>query len=378
MILTGVLALAGLGGAPTLAADVQPRRHTLFLDFGGGPLGPGDGVGEATCVTSSFLYPIFLGSGRAAELALVEAQRVMAPYGVRVVGERPPSPLPFTHVRVGGEPLTLGLDEKLNGLSCEVDCDDGARLDTVFVFADKWIDRASLDEQDEDLLALQVGRIAVHEAAHAWGLEHTGGSESIMARFPSAAVPSFVQGCQALDLDHDTQCAESRTRHCPGGEQDAHAELLALFGDGSPDLSPPHAEIVWPPDGHALRPGDVLMVEVEVSDDHHSLGWSLEVPELQWRHESTEPGAHALELAIPEGTWTLRLEAIDHDRNVAEARAVITAEAIAEPPEGASESVARCACRSDGRPPWSGWALLLVLARRRRRRRAGTSSRVGG
>lgn len=366
-----VLAMGGLADAPQPAAAVSARRHTVFLDFGGGELSPGEGPEQATCVTSEFIYPIFLGSERAASIAVEEAQRLMAPYGVRVVGERPPSPLPFTHVRVGGEPLTLGLDPKLNGLSCDVDCDDQGRSDTVFVFADKWIERAWLPDEDEDYLAVQIGRISIHEAAHAWGLEHTGGSESIMSRFPSAAVPAFVEGCQELDIDGDAECPDVHSRHCSSGWQDAHAELLALFGDGTPDVTPPRAEILWPPDGLTLEPGDVLTVELEVADDHEGLGWLLEVPELDWQVESTEPGAHALELVIPEGRWTLHLVAIDHDRNLGEAEVVITAESAEAPLPPPAEPTAQCACRqtNDSSSSW-GIALLLIALVRRRRHQA--------
>ncbi|MEX1366920.1 MAG: hypothetical protein AB1Z98_27585 [Nannocystaceae bacterium] len=363
------VALAVLGASPAAAAE--PRRTTVFLDFGGGLLSPGQGGGEASCVTGQFRYPMFLGSQRAAQLALDEARRLLAPYGVRVVGQRPPSPLPFTHVRVGGEPQTLGLDPRLNGLSCEVDCDDQLRPDTVFMFADKWVDRVTLSELEEDQLALQIGRIAIHEAAHAWGLEHTGGSESIMARFPTASVPSFVVGCQPLDLDEAAQCPQVHARTCPEGAQDADAELRALFGDGEPDTTPPQVEIVWPPDGLELRAGDELTVQVTVQDDYPGFGWVLEVPQLDWRHESIEPGEHELSLVVPQGRWTLELAAIDHDRNVGEAAVTFVAtveDAEVEEPVGGSQ--ASCACGQGPGATGGGlaWLLLLGLGLTGRRR----------
>jgi hypothetical protein len=374
-----VEAVGGLLEAIAEAA-AGARRTTVFLDFGGGLLGPGDdsSLGQSTCVPSEFIYPIFLGSERAAELAVAEARRVVAPYGVRVVAERPPAHLPYTHVRVGGDPTTLGLDPKLNGLACDVDCDDRSHRDTVFMFSEKWMQTAALDLVDEETRAVQVGRIAMHEAAHGWGLEHAGASESVMARFPSTGEPTFVEGCQPLDIDADVECPEARGRYCSEGQQDAHAELRALFGDGELDVVPPHAVILWPPDGHVLAPGETLTVEVEVGDDYEGFGWMLEVPELGWEHVARDSEQTEVALVVPQGRFTLRLEVLDHDRNVGEAEVTFEArgpavEEDAEPPGARAE----CACKGAGNGGSSAWwvAMVLALGLRRVRPRGCSLSR---
>lgn len=366
----GLGALACLALAPPIAAAAGPRRATVFLDFGGGVLRSGDdsSQGQASCVSGDFVYPIFLGSERAAELAVAEARRLVAPYGVRVVSQRPPAHLPYVHVRVGGHPEALDLDDKLNGLACDVDCDDRARRDTVFMFAEKWVPSAALAELDEAGRALQVGRIAIHEAGHSWGLEHAGGTESVMARFPSAGEPVFVDGCLPLDIDHDSECPQARGRHCAGVEQDAHAELLAMFGDGEADTVAPHAAIVWPPPGHVLEPGQTLTVEVEVGDDHEGFGWMLEVPELGWEHVPQEVDATTLELVVPEGRFTLRLEVLDHDRNVGEAEVTFEARWPEEAQPERAGPQAECACKGAGQGGAGAWWAVLALALRRRPR----------
>ncbi len=351
------------------SASAEPRRATVFLDFGGGVVEPGPdaSLDQASCVTDPFIYPIFLGSERASQLAVAEARRLLAPYGVRVVAQRPPPHLPYTHVRVGGEAEALGLDPKLNGLACDVDCDDRSHRDAVFMFSDKWIPSAAQAEADEDQLAVQIGRIAIHEAAHAWGLEHTGGTDSVMARFPSAGVPTFVVGCQALDLDEDSECPQARARHCAEGQQDADAELTALFGSGESDDVAPRAEILWPPDGHVIEPGATLEIEVEVGDDHEGFGWMLEVPELDWQWVARGPDPVIPPLVIPQGVWTLRLEAIDHDRNVGEAFTRIEARPLArvEPPVSSAQAECACTNRPPTAVPWL-WGLMVWVARRRR------------
>jgi len=374
----GLGVLFGLAMLPATSQAEGSRRTTVFLDFGGGPIGPGgdSSLGQATCVPAEFLYPMFLGSERASKIALAEAQRLAAPFGVRVVAERPPAHLPYTHVRVGGDPASLGLDPKLNGLACDVDCDDASRRDTVFMFAEKWITTAALEELSEDERARQVGWIAMHEAGHAWGLEHAGASGSVMARFPSTVAPEFVPGCLGLDIDHDaSECAAVRERYCPAGQQDAHAELLALFGDGAPDVVPPHAAIRWPPDGHVMQPGETLVVEVEVGDDHEGFGWMLEVPELGWEHVARDSNETTLALVVPEGRFTLRLEVLDHDRNVGEAEATFEARW----PDGGDEEPeppgpqAACACTGGQGSAGAWWAALGAVAwgRRRSRRSCG-------
>lgn len=364
------LVLAGVALVPASSHAAGTRRTTVFLDFGGGAIGPGDdsSLGQATCVPAEFVYPMFLGSERASEQALAEARRLAAPFGIRVVGERPPAHLPYTHVRVGGDPATLNLDPKLNGLSCDVDCDDASHRDTVFMFADKWVASAVLPEDAEADRALQVGRIAMHEAGHAWGLEHAGASGSVMARFPGTGEATFVDGCLELDIDDEVECPLARERYCPEGQQDARAELLGLFGDGAPDVVVPHAAIVWPPDGHVMLPGETLAVELEVGDDHAGFGWMLEAPELGWEHLGREGEGTTLELVVPEGRFTLRLEVIDHDRNVGEAEVVIEASWPAEEEPGPPGPTAACACTGAGQASSSTWwAMLGVLVLRRRR-----------
>ncbi len=359
----GLVLAVGLALVPAASAAAGARRTTVFLDFGGGVLGPGDdsSLGQSACVPTQFIYPIFLGSERAAEIAVDEARRLLAPYGVRVVAERPPAMLPYTHVRVGGHPTTLGVDPKLNGLACDVDCDDQSPRDTVFMFAEKWVSSAVLAELEEDARAVQVGRIAIHEAAHAWGLEHAGASESVMARFPSTGEPSFVEGCLPLDLDGDSECPLARARYCGDGQQDAHAELLALFGDGAPDREPPHAEILWPPDGLVLVPGETLEVEVAVGDDHEGFGWRLEVPELGWEHVARDSADTTLSLVVPQGRFTLRLEVLDHDRNASEAEATIEARRLIDDEDAVPGPQAACACQ-EGAARWSGvWWVVLLL-----------------
>jgi hypothetical protein len=370
-VITGALALVLATTAVWTADEGEPapRRHVLWLDFAGGPIAPGDdtAAGQAPCIPSEFQYPMFLGSGPAAAAAVEEARRILAPYGVVVRASAPPPELPFTQVRIGGSPDVFGVDEGLNGLSCRgVDCADSSVSDTVFVFSDRFTTSAAvLDVQDEAAPGITLGRIAVHEAAHAWGLEHAGVGDSIMAKFPSAAPDqSFSRGCEPLDLVTDSVCPDERERHCPPGAQDAHAEMLARFGPGGVDDVAPTLEIVAPSDGEELLPGIAITLEVEVDDDRGEVGWSLQVPELSYAW-AAPPGERTKDLVLPEGAFTLHVQAIDPDGNVT-ARSVQVRAADPEPELEGPQSA--CACRT-GTTAWpSAWLALAVLAGALRRR----------
>jgi len=351
-------------------AGSDPHAHTLWIDFAGHPISPGEDItaGQAVCVDGEFAYPRFLGDGRVAQFALTEARRLLAPYDVRVVAERPPASLEYTHVRVGARPELFLLDPGLNGLSCNVDCGDALPTDTAFVFSDKFVDTAVVpDDDDAAARGLVIGRIAVHEAGHAWGLEHAGGSESVMSRFPTTAATDFVVGCAALDLDGDPVCGEIHEDHCAAGAQDADAELHARFGAGAADVTPPEIAIVSPNDGDEFLPGTVITFEVEAADDRGAVGWALVSDALAYRRDMP-PGTYVVDLALPAGRLDLRAEAIDHGGNLG--HAVVTV-LVAEPDEIADEPRASCACtyRSPREPApifFVGVLSLWTIAVRRR------------
>ncbi len=368
-----LVALAGVADTPA-EPDVVPRTprpHTVFLDFGGGTLTPGENTadGQAVCVDGALYYPPFLGDGEVAEAALAEARAILAPYAVHVTATQPPASLEYTWVRIGGDPELFNLEELLNGLSCRgVDCADAAASDTAFVFADKLAPTASPGLEDAQARGMAIGRIAVHEAAHTWGLEHAGGIESIMSRFPSAApTQGFVIGCLDLDVPAGAKCPEQHLAGCPEGQQDAHVEMRLRFGLASEDTTPPTITIVSPVPGDVFVPGDEITLEVEVADDLDAVGWSLRVPEVDFEWVAP-PGVRQRDLVLPAGTLTFEVEAIDPAGNAASAAVTVQVVEPTDEPDGVAASSSACACRGDGAPGSLGIVTLLwlVLARRRR------------
>lgn len=295
---------------PFSAWSTPPHRSTIFLNFfGTEQLSPGtnSALDESSCLQASMAWPGFGGTEQQA-LALIDVfETKMAPYGVRLAyEERPPSHLPFAMVMMGGSPQMLGLGNGVLGVSCSSDCGDFWWRDTTFAFTD------AINPNNAEIL----GTTALHEAAHAFGLAHIDDETKVMNPFVSSGDVDWATECTPYnDATGGINCQPTHDEFCGGGAQNSHAELLAYFGENSPDLEAPLVEILSPADGVELEVGASVTVEAEISDNHEGVGWKLVIPEVE-----QEAVAYAFEKSwplggLPEGVYTLRVEAIDHERN---------------------------------------------------------------
>lgn len=286
-----------------------PHRSTIFLNFFGDTLVPGTNaaLNESPCIMGAPLeYPGFSGTEQQALSMLQVFETHMAPYGVRLAyEERPPAHLPYAMVMMGGSPQLLGLGNGVLGVSCSNDCGDFWWRDLTFAFTD--------DVGNNNAEAL--GTTALHEAAHAFGLAHVDGPEHIMYPYVNTDVIWGMECTPYNDATGGINCQATHDEFCGGGAQNSHAELLAYFGENSPDVDPPVVEILSPADGTEYEVGANLTVEAEITDNHEGVGWRLVIPEVE-----LEAAAYGFEKqwplgGLPEGVYTLRVEAIDHDRN---------------------------------------------------------------
>lgn len=387
--------------APASAWEMPPHRATIFLNFfGTDSLSPGTNAAldESSCLQSEMAWPGFAGTEQQA-LALIDVFEVqMAPYGVRIAYDvRPPPHLPYAMVMMGGSPQMLGLGGGVLGVSCSSDCGDLWWRDTTFAFTD------AINPNNAEVL----GTTALHEAAHAFGLAHIGDPSKIMNPFVSGGNVTWGDACIPYDdATGGINCIPTHDEFCSGGAQNSAAELLAYFGENSPDVEPPTVEITAPADGTELEVGGSVMVEADISDDHEGAGWRLVIPEA-----GIESVAYTFEKGwplgnLPEGVYTLRVEAIDHDRNEGSDEVVIYV-GVAAPgassssgadssgeggaatdsggetsddpdesgddsttaPPGQDDGPSGCGCRSDARDRTTlAWATFLALAVGRRRR----------
>lgn len=376
----------GFAQPPSPLGDwtTPPHRSTIFLNFFGATLNPGNNatLNLSPCVNSELEYPGFTGTEQQALAMLQVFEQQMAPYGVRLAyEERPPDHLPYAMVMMGGTPSLLGLPNGVLGVSCSNDCGDFWWRDLTFAFTD------SVGNNNAD----ELGTTALHEAAHAFGLAHIEGNDNVMFPFVNADV-SWAQQCTPYnDATGGINCQPTHDEFCDGGAQNSNAELLAYFGENSPDVEPPVVQILSPADGSEYEVGDSLVVEADVTDNHEGFGWKLVIPEVGQEAPALQFETEWPLGGLPEGVYTLRVEAIDHDRNESfdEVTIYVGMEAPpegedttgGEPPPGgtagetgdlgtddestggdpAQDGAAEgCSCRAPAGAPVSGWAAWMV------------------
>ena len=318
--------------APTYDWNTPPHRNTIFLNFFGADMRPGTNaaLNESPCLSGPMEWPGFNGT-EAQALALIEVfERQMEPYGIRIAYEEvPPPELPYAMVMMGGTPGMLGLGGSVLGVSCSSDCGDFWWRDATFAFTD------NINPNNASVL----GTTALHEAAHAFGLAHIGDPTKVMNPFVGSANVVWADECTPYDdATGGINCQPTHDEFCDGGAQNTHAELMAYFGANSPDMEPPVVTIISPPGDIEIAAGEGVTIEADVDDNHEGVGWKLVIPEVE-----QESVAFSFERkwelsSLPEGVYTARVEAIDHDRNIGSDEVTIYVGMSAPETSGGDES----------------------------------------
>jgi MYXO-CTERM domain-containing protein len=341
----------------------EPEARTVYLVFDGCVVGDGTNAAylEASCLPYNVApvdYPAYAGDEEARATIVDRFRQALEPFDVRVVTERPPLHLPHDVVLFGGRPIDIGHHDAIQGIACHVDCGDDWPLDLAFVFAE-FI-------EDDPLLVANIG---LHEVGHTWGLDHVEGLDHIMYRIPEPGALEWAEECTGFGGDeplcgwaHEEACGENT------GQQNSFAELMALFGPFSEDTIAPEVTILEPKDGLHREVG-LLDIDVDVQDDRDGVGWKFEIPELEWELVAFD-GEKTAEVDVPEpGTYTVRVEAIDHDRNVASDEVSIEVLPAGElempPPVGPiapASDADGCGCATNPAAPARPVGLLALLA----------------
>lgn len=289
-----------------IEGNQYPRKHTLYLNFNGGVLyGGADNSAEnkSALARAGKPYPGYSKSESSALATIQAVKEDMASFGVRIVYEKRPSKtVPYTMVMIGGSWTDVNLEEPAGGVAPGTDCEARGQRHVVYAF---------------DTSSATIGQ----EAAHAWGLDHTLGSDRIMS-YQSGSDKRFGDNCQDLcELQcqgpGSIGCRMIHEKYCGEGseQQNDLAELNFIFGAPTPDTSPPAVAIAEPADGTKLEVGASITVVSDIHDDYGGVGWKLTVKhngKTVFDEVDYDRRGSWFFSKLPEGIYEVTLEAEDH------------------------------------------------------------------
>jgi hypothetical protein len=217
-----------------LAFGSDQPAGVVFVNFDGVVLEAGpvdDATRDITQIAELAGAYAPYGDGDEREAVLQATRANFAAYDIVVTATRPDSGDYVMSVTSPTNPLGHA-----NGLLLGIaplDCGD-AQTGSNVTFAFHGID----DEHTAGATATTV----TQEVAHSFGLEHVDDPRDIMYAYNVGGTPRFVDECLPVtpDASGTIHCEDEHAEQCGEGDlQNAHAELLALFGPSSPDTEPP-------------------------------------------------------------------------------------------------------------------------------------------
>lgn len=317
--------LKDVGTGPIFAVEdipgnQYPRKHTLFLNFGGGMLTNGsDNSAEGrSSLALTGIYPTF-GGGESVALAVIQATEAnFEQFGIRIVYEtRPRNVVPYTMEMVGGSWMDTSLSDPAGGVAPGADCGALGQRHVVYTFS------------NGGSVNIAANTIA-QEAGHAYGLDHSFNCNSVMSYCGGSSDGSFQNGCDNLcenscqgsagcRLTHDMFCGEGND------QQDDVAEMAWIFGGNEPDMEAPTVDIQSPVDGAELDEGSDIELRAVVSDNYGGFGWKFLVTkdgeviydQPDYDRDVDAEFRAALNLSnLEAGVWTFTVEAEDQYEHV--------------------------------------------------------------
>lgn len=311
-----------------IEGNQYPRKGTIFLNFNGGEiyLADDNSAENHSVLADTNPYPVW-DAGEAAALAVVQAvQEDMAELGVRIVYKsRPHKTVPYTMAMVSGDWTDTNLTKPAGGVAPGTDCEDRDQRNVVYAF---------------DRQASTVSQ----ELAHAWGLDHTLGSDRIMS-YQGGLNKKFGDNCQTLCEElcqgkgsigcrpiHDLYCGEGAE------QQNDLAELHKVFGTNEPDTEPPTVEIISPAEEVVDVPsGGSIDLIPEIHDNYGGVGWRLEITRdgevVYDKVDYDRVGSWMLQ-GLPDGVYEAVVEAEDHADHIVQDRVTIRVGDVAQATTG--------------------------------------------
>lgn len=371
---------------PGLVDEVRPQQAdvaaVIFVQFEAITLM--EGFDDSHNDISEIAGGDFAGYGgdASARAAVIEAVRIdWAPYNVLVTDTRPTAGDYTMNVTTPTNPFGGGV----LGIA-PLDCSNMFNKNNItFAF------HGAGDGFPAPIQATTIGQ----EVAHSYGLEHVDDPTDIMNPVNSGGDPSFRDEC--LPVVQGGACPEQHEPNCGSGfSQNAHQDLLDLFGPAKPDTEAPLVQIVAPGDGASYPVGADFEIVVMATDDNAVQTVQLfnGAADLN-KTDMTAPFGWDV-ADIPAGDYAFTVKAIDLAGNEAMSN-VVHVHVGDDPPDDSGGSASAdgtgdgggdtegdsdpgqdggeasgCGCTSDAPAPSGGrvglLALVAALGLRRRRR----------
>jgi MYXO-CTERM domain-containing protein len=272
----------------------------------------------------------------------------LAVYDVLVTNTRPPEYISYIMLLANDEPSKMGQSYTCTSISAN--CSARPRNDMGFISG------TTMNCMDPE-----ITHAAVYAFGRASGLEGIDNPEDWMNYVPDYTVApmGFQDVCsdriqqngfndQGDPVVLPLECTSADHAKCPDdangdAQQNSHQDLLLFYGERTEDTEAPVLANIVPEDGAVLMQGDSLVVDVDITDADPVVGvrWVVSSPALEKAVpggalsqctngvcDSNWPDALPLKptdsdwaftlAGLPEGEYTITLEAADYHGNVAE------------------------------------------------------------
>ena len=310
--------------ADRLRPPTQPKAHAsagvVFVNFDGAQLTPGSDDAKSNVTQITNLAGSFApyGEGTKREAVMQALMTDWAAYDVLITDERPASGEYTMNMTGPTNPFGGGV----LGIA-PLDCNDSQTHSNITY---------AFHSVNDQFSAAVTATTVSQEVAHSYGLEHVDEPGDIMNPFNAGGDASFIDSCiQIVTNGQGIACGSQHAAHCAGGTaQNAHLELLDLFGAAVPDTAAPVVAISYPSDGDVFEPGANFTIMVEASDDVAVESVELFNNGTPLGSDGDEPFGWDVE-NIPEGEYSMFVIASDAAGNETTSETItITVGAAAE------------------------------------------------
>jgi MYXO-CTERM domain-containing protein len=358
-----------------------PKQGVIFVNFDGATLNSGfDDSRTNTTQIQQLAGPYAAyGTGPKREAVMQAVRENWAEYNFIVTDTRPASGDYTMNMTGPTNPFGSGV----LGIA-PLDCEDAQTHNNItFAF------HSANDQFSATVQATTVSQ----EVAHSYGLEHVDEPGDIMNPYNAGGNASFIDACIQIVSNQGIACQAQHAAECgTGSSQNAHRELLTMFGPSTPDTQAPAVQIVSPSDGDIFDVGASFQINVVATDDT-----AVDYVELfnageAMGTDSAEPYGWSVSEA-PKGVYELQVLAYDLAGNVGMSDVVTIIVGVEESPEendddedgedssgsspgggtgtfpsGSDAEVKGCSCRETPAAPNLASLLVFGLLALRRRR----------